>query len=165
MNEPNIYASPSTEVCLNKEEERKPETILQDLKSQSTWRLFFLTIITLGIYSAHYLRRQTNILNKHLGHNQQISSILVTFVLIVTYISAILVIPYSLLAEGHIIDDISGVIDIVFYICTLVWVFKVRNRINTILQTKSFNRNWFHGIWTFLFHELYINYQINKLNE
>ena len=82
-----------------------------------------------------------------------------------SYITAILVIPYSLLEEGHIIERVSDLSDKIFNICLLVWAFKARNRMNTILQIKAGSPHWFHGLWTFLFQGLYFNYKVNKLNE
>lgn len=39
--------------------------IISQLKSQNTGRLFGLSIITYFVYPAHYLRRQTKIINQH----------------------------------------------------------------------------------------------------
>ena len=165
MDEPNIYAAPTTDVNLDTEPNQGLTSIHHELKSQGTWRLFFLSVITLGIYLAHYIRRQTNILNKNLSHGEQISGGFITTILVMSYITAILVIPYSLLEEGHIIERVSDLSDKIFNICLLVWAFKARNRMNTILQVKAGSPHWFHGLWTFLFQGLYFNYKVNKLKE
>ena len=46
MEETNVYAPPESELI----EERGNASAIQELKSQNTWRLVFLTVITMGIY-------------------------------------------------------------------------------------------------------------------
>ena len=75
--------------------------ILNALRSQSTWRLFFLGLITLGIYVAHYIKRQTTQMNQYLDLEKQISHTFVNIFLILSYVSVILLIPYILVEEGH----------------------------------------------------------------
>ncbi len=50
MKDENIYSPPKSNLVKSKGD----EIIVHQLKNQSTWRLFFLTVITLGIYIAHY---------------------------------------------------------------------------------------------------------------
>lgn len=64
--------------------------LVGQLKSQSTWRLVFLSLITFGIYSAHYIKRQTSRLNQHLDAERRISEGLITTILISSYVSAFL---------------------------------------------------------------------------
>ena len=139
--------------------------MLNALKNQSTWRLLLLSVITIGIYLAHYIRRQTKILNENLDDNDQISYGFVNTILVLSYISAALVIPYVYFDDGHFTESISDFADQVFNILLIVWAFKARNRMNAILQTQKGSGNWFHGLWTFLFTGLYFNYKVNKLNQ
>jgi hypothetical protein len=140
------------------------EEILSQLKSQSTWRLFFLSFITLGIYTAHYIKRQTRIMNQYLDKERRISEGFVSTILILAYVTVILVIPYVLIEEG-LIEGISNVLDAVWSILVLVWAFKARNRMNMLLSATKDQARWFHGLWTFLFTALYFNFKINTLNE
>ena len=139
--------------------------IVNQLKSQSTWLLFFLSFITLGIYTAHYIKRQTIILNKHLDREQRISEGLVTTILILAYVTVILIVPYVLLDEGHPIEWVSNGLDHVWNVLVLIWAFKARNRINMLLGGTQYQPHWFHGLWTFCFTFLYFNYKVNNLNE
>jgi hypothetical protein len=140
------------------------EEILSQLKSQSTWRLFFLSFITLGIYTAHYIKRQTTRMNQYLDRERQISEGFVSTILILAYVTVILVIPYVLIEEGPI-EGISNLLDAVWSILVLVWAFKARNRMNMLLSATKDQARWFHGLWTFLFTALYFNFKINTLNE
>jgi len=141
------------------------DEILRSLKRESTWRLFFLGVITLGIYVAHYIKRQTACMNQYLDKEKQISGELVGAVLILAYISAILFVPSLLVEEGHPIAAISNLLDTIWEILLLVWAFKARNRMNMLLSATKGSEAWFHGLWTFLFTALYFNFKINTLSE
>jgi len=136
--------------------------ITGQLKSQSTGRLFLLSLITLGIYAAHYLKRQTRIINQHLDREHHISEGFASFLLFFTYVTAILVIPYVLVEEGHPVETISDVLDIVWGILVLIWAFKARNRMNLLLTATKDQPHWFDGLWTFLFSVFYFNFKINS---
>jgi len=137
--------------------------IIRQLKSQSTWRLLFLSLITIEIYSAHYIKRQTAIINQHSDWERQISEGFVNFILILTYVIVLLLIPYALVEEGHPVKAISDLLDMVWIILVLIWAFKARNRMNMLLAVTKDQPHWFQGLWTFLFTYLYFNFKINKL--
>ncbi len=139
--------------------------IVGQLKSQSTLRLIFLTVITLGIYTAHYIKRQTTIINQYLDTELQISEDFVNCLLILAYVTAILVVPYVLVEEGHPVELISDWLDRVYGVLVLIWAFKARNRMNRLLAVTKQQPHWFHGLWTFLFTAFYFNFKINNLNE
>jgi len=128
-----IYRTSAVEFLLGNHKEgefvmNRGEVVGQ-LKSQSTWRLFFLSIITLGIYTAHYIKRQTTIINQHLDRDQ-ISEGFVNFLLIFAYVTVILIVPYVLVEEGHPVERISDSLDSLWGILVLLWAFMARNRMN-----------------------------------
>ena len=135
------------------------------LKSQSTWRLFFLSLITLGIYTAHYIRRQTKIINEHLDKEKEISEGFVTVILLLAYLTVTLIVPYVMVEEGHPVERISDSLDTVFGLLVLIWAFMARNRMNALLAATKGQPQWFHGLWTFLFTAFYFNFKINTLND
>lgn len=141
------------------------DEILSTLRRESTWRLFFLGFITLGIYIAHYIKRQTACINQYLDKEKQISEELVWTILILAYISLILFVPYIFVEEGHPIEAISNLLDTIWGILLVVWAFKARNRMNMLLSASKGSEAWFHGLWTFLFTALYFNFKINTLSE
>lgn len=141
------------------------EKIIGQFKSQSTWRLFFLCLITFGIYTAHYIKRQSQIFNQHLDEERQISEGFLGFILILAYITVILMIPGFFLNEGHLLGAISDLLDNIWGILVLIWAFKARNRMNMLLAVTKDQTHWFHGLWTFLFTFLYFNFKINSLTE
>ena len=133
--------------------------IVGQLKSQSTWRLVFLSLITLGIYGAYYIKLQTKIINQHLDREGQISATVATFIVALSCISAINLV----LLEPHPVE--TALLDTVWSILVLIWVFKARNRMNMLLAVTKDQPQWFHGLWTFIFFYYYFNFKINRLNE
>jgi len=141
------------------------DEILSSLRRESTWRLFFLSVITLGIYAAYYIKHQTVCMNQYLDKEKRISEELVWAILTLTYITAIFFVPSLLVEEGHPIAVISNLLDKIWFVLEVVWAFKARNRMNMLLSASKGGEAWFHGLWTFLFTALYFNFKINTLRE
>lgn len=139
--------------------------LITSLKSQSTWKLLGLGLITYGIYFAYYARSQSLIMNRHLTGSSVISTSFTTTLLILSYVSLALFIPYLLVDDGHPIELISNIVDLSCNILLIVWGFKARNRVNMICGFRSDQPEWFNGFWTFLFTPLYFNYKVNTLSE
>ncbi len=139
-------------------------SVIAELKTGSTWKLVGLSIVTFFVYAAHYMNRQTKILNAHCQRERRISNEFMAFVLIVSYLSLLLFIAYLFVDDTHPVAKISNFVDRVSNIAYLVWGFKARNRVNEILSSGRSSPEWFHGLWTFLFTPLYFNFKINVLN-
>jgi hypothetical protein len=139
--------------------------IVNQLRSQSTWRLFFLGVITLGIYTAHYIKRQTAIINQYLDKAKQISEGFVSVILIFAYVAVILMIAYVFVEAGHPIEPISDSLHGVWVLLVLIWALKTRNRMNMMLNASQGGPCWFDGVATFLFPVLYFNFKINEISE
>ena len=141
-------------------------SLIRELKSQSTWRLFGLGFITFGVYFAHYIQRQTDIINKYCEEDDEISDVLVTMILVLSYVSILFFFAGIISREGsQILEEIQNLIDTVANIFFIVWGFKARNRVHQILEIRKYSYSWFSGLWTFLFTPLYFNYKVNELNE
>ncbi|MCG8685545.1 MAG: DUF4234 domain-containing protein [Desulfobacterales bacterium] len=164
MNVDSIYAPPKANLV--QDDGRLSGTILvRELRKQSTGKLLLLTIVTLGIYSAHYIERQTVIINKYINDGNHIAKGLVSTILLLAYGSVLFIVPSFFFEETHIINVVGDVLEFVWSILVIVWSFKARNRMNHLLSTVKGEKAWFHGFWTFFFQYLYVNYKINQLNE
>ncbi len=143
-----------------------PEEVVKQLKSQSTLRLFLLSSVTLGIYTAHYIKGQTAILNQALDEEHRISEGFVGMILLLAYLAVALVI-LTLLEEQWLLagEVISNLLDVVWSSLVVIWAFMVRTRMNALLSVTRGQEGWFHGLWTCLFTTLYFNFKINTLNE
>lgn len=141
------------------------DSIFHKLRSESTWKLLFLGVITYGVYLAFYIKRQTLVLNDHLSVEQKISSGLVNTVIVLNLLSLAVFVPFILVDEGHPIERISSLVDAAANISIIVWGFTARNRLNSLLSSQPGTSQWFHGFWTFIFSPLYFNYKVNCLSE
>jgi hypothetical protein len=164
MTHTNIYQTPSTDPSIQNTDKNQNNSVIQELSYQSTWKLFFFAVITLGIYSAHYIKRQSKVLNKYSSPERQISSGFVTFILILSYISVASLIPFFFIEVSSDLESMSNLIDFVWGISILVWAFKANSSVHELLKAQKGSSNWFHGLWTFLFRDLYFNYKVNRLN-
>ncbi|WP_169334298.1 DUF4234 domain-containing protein [Rubritalea marina] len=164
MHDNDLYAAPMTDVTLASEVSESHD-VITDLKSQSTWRLLFLSTITLGIYGAHYMVKQTEVLNTHLEAQERLSETFTKTILAFSYLSTVALIPYSLMDVSSEIDQLYNTLNNLFSLLFVIWAFKARNRMNKLIGAHKFkgNTRWFHGFWTFLFQYFYFNYKVNQL--
>ncbi|MGE9296401.1 MAG: DUF4234 domain-containing protein [Puniceicoccales bacterium] len=145
--------------------EKHGEEVIQSLHYGSTWKLVGLGIITYGIYYAHYIKRQTTILNQSLPEDRRIRDSFPKVILGASYLSLVLVIAYFIVDDSTEIDAASSAVDSICNILILVWGFKARNRMNECIKADPKSKRWFNGLLTFFLTPLYFNYKINKLNE
>ncbi len=138
--------------------------ITPKLEYGSTWKLLGLGIITYAVYIAHYIKKQTAVINEHCEDNERISDTFITFIIVISYLSLGFFFAYFFVEETHPIAGISDIIEFINSVVFIVWGFKARNRMNAILSAEKKGDEWFHGLPTFLFTPLYFNYKVNKLN-
>ena len=134
-------------------------------KSQSSWRLSGLGIITYGVYFAHYIKLQTTKLNKLFNDEQKISNRFVNLILVMSYISLILFIAFIFADEGHPVERVSDKVDLILVIMILVWGLKAGRRLNTYYKLKKSDKEWFNDFWSAFLSPIYFNYKINKICE
>ncbi len=139
--------------------------LIEKLKSQSTWKLIGLGIITYGVYFAYYIQSQSKVINSAINNDSNISPGFISSILVMSYASLAMFIAYLFVEEGHPIEGISGLVDIIVGIMLIVWGFKARNRVNAYCELSTKSDIWFHGLWTFLFTLLYFNYKVNCILE
>lgn len=140
------------------------EIVVEKLKCQSTWCLLFLTVVTLGIYAAHYLKSRTKILNRHLDERHRIPEVLTDLILGFCY-GAVILLHSSVSAPwGHPVETTMVVVLTILCGLVLVWGFEFRNRMNKLLGQAGYESERFHSLWTLLFSALYFNFKINMLN-
>lgn len=60
---------------------------------------------------------------------------------------------------------ISKLIFKIDLILTIIWIFKVRNRMNILLEIEKKTPYWYHAFWTLLFGLFYLQCKVNKLQE
>ncbi len=142
-------------------------TLLKELKSQSTWRLLILSIITLSIYDAYYVKRQSEIINKHIEKDRQITKGFVIAFYLVSCMAAFLLVP-SFLADGEDlrqIELVSNIFDYIWIIMDIAWALIARSKMHKLFQNYNENNFNFSILWSIIFGVYYFNFKINKLNK
>lgn len=141
------------------------ESHIMALRSQATWKLFALSIVTLGVYSAHYIKAQTVKIDK-LPHG--ISDIGVSYtklLLGLTYISLATLILSLLFPENTALRLSDNVLNLSTSIMTIIWGFKASNRINLIFNFNKSCEHWFNAAGTFFLSPFYFNYKVNCISD
>ena len=140
--------------------------LIQSLREQRTVRLLALNVVTLGIYGAHYMVRQSTRLNAHLAPEKQISRDLTILILVTSYAATGMALVYFFqLPLEHPLVRAADATGLIASVLKWVWGFKMRNRMNVILGVKRGEFGWFSGIWTLLFTPLYFNFKVNELHD
>ena len=110
--------------------------------------------------------RQSKFINELIPEGQEkISTKLVTIIFILGYLGVPLFVPFSIFKEGHPIETISNVIDNIWMLCVVFWVFCASKLINFLNSDEKGSEIWFNQIWSLLFGPIYFNYKINKMIE
>ncbi|MEZ5919260.1 MAG: DUF4234 domain-containing protein [Alphaproteobacteria bacterium] len=139
--------------------------IIVVLRDQSTWILVFFSIITLGIYTAFYIKRQSRVLNEYLTTpTHRIKEGFIQFILVVAFVSA--AIDVVDLIYGDDDPTVAGFAaggDMVFGLSVMFWAFMICTRLNYLLGAAKGTPLWSSKLWAFLFGAFYINYKVNTL--
>jgi len=139
--------------------------LIKKLKSQSTWRLFALILVTLNVYFGHYIKRQSQWINESIpDENEKIPSALVIAILVLGYLGAASSIASVVYKEGTLIV-ILGLAHYIWITCLCFWALIAGRRVNMLNSAEEGSETWFHGFWGMFFTPLYFNFKVNKLNE
>lgn len=138
---------------------------VEKFKDQSSWRLLALGAITHGVYHAYYIQRQTAKINTIVDSKDQIPVGFLTAIIVVSYISLILFVAHFAFPKGHPVATFDNIFGNVWSVMVIVWAFKARNRLNSAFELTTQNSEWFHGLPTFIFSVMYLNYKINCICE
>ena len=132
--------------------------------SQSVWGMIGLTIVTLTFYFPFWLRKTSRIVNDLLPTNR-IGAGFFPISIMLTIINFGMVIPEIMSNDDQTVVMMSKLVNLLDVLVILVWSFKIRNRINMILEAENPSRLWFNAVWTFLFQLFYIQFRINRIKK
>ncbi|MDB5822549.1 MAG: hypothetical protein JWR21_1253 [Herminiimonas sp.] len=143
----------------------KQMDVVTGLRSQSTWKLLALSLATLGIYTGHYVKNQTNKLNAIPNESGQINLQFVFGVLVFSYVTAAMDFWSFFADDENPVNLLSSVLDVIWAFSMIIWGHKARTIMHRSLSAAKGSGAWFHAGWTFFFSPLYFNYKINVLSE
>ena len=131
------------------------------MRSESTFFLVVLSLATLGIYGAHYIRKKTKILNQHVSADR-ISKSLINAILALAYANVILTLLYAFYMGPWMFHVLRGLYSITG-ILAIVWALNARHIMHARLSAKPGDTHWFNGVLTLLLTFYYFNYKVNKM--
>lgn len=147
----NPYASPEAEVV------QAGSSSIDGMPRFSTWMVFFLSIITFGIYGIYWLYSRVGKLNQLTENPVPVS-------LIHAYLGITII---SWICQGMVgaESDSAGLIGVVGLLASIasmiiywVTIFKMRNRLcDDVLAEPRWN-----GFFTWFLNLFYINYKVNQ---
>tara|TARA_B100000470_G_C19777448_1_gene386055 strand:+ start:507 stop:983 length:477 start_codon:yes stop_codon:yes gene_type:complete len=146
----NIYEAPEAELTQQNNGGNKP---ILNFDRFSAWGVFFLSLITLGIYAIYWLVSRTNKANALAKH--QVNQNLV-YGYIALYVINIAV------AFTSIPEVFSSIISIITFIVGLVFIFSLRASLKELINAGSNEPVHLSGILTFFFYAIYFQYKINE---
>ncbi len=158
---PSVWPPPPTNSPFS-EEGTGAVSPLAGFREQSVWLVFFLTLITLGIYGVFWLRRQGRLFHQIRPDLMPAGALLYgNIVLGLTFLSAGLDIA-SMLSDVSTLDTLSSVLDKAVGVLVLVLAFQVRNGFNSLIGARKGTDWWFSGVYTWLLNVVYLQYKLNK---
>jgi hypothetical protein len=141
---------------------------IEELRTRSTLSVVLLSIVTWFVWPVHFLYSLTLLINASAAPSDRhlrISDKLVVTSFVLAYMSLALLAVTILVPASSSIAIILEFATRASGVCMLIWSFQVRNRLNTLLQSTTDSKSWFHGFYTVCFVWIYINYKLNKLKE
>jgi len=124
----------------------------------STWFVVVLSVITLSFYIPYWLYTRTKQLNT-------ITKDKISDGFIITALALFMVSMAGAFASGSVefskdAEIVLGLLDLTSNIFTIVWVFKIRNRILDLVKDSPIDLG---GVLTFFFQLYYLQYKINEI--
>ena len=136
---------------------------IRQFREQGTLRLFLLSVLTVGVYLAHYIKRQTFRINRLVDKEKAISNALVYLIFIVSYGSLLALIGSFFLGKGHPLESLSNWLYLFSTVMLIIWTFKAGARLNAHYEIDSGDIISFDRCWMFAFDVFYFNYNVNMI--
>ena len=158
--------SPALDVSNGQTSQPETRINIQELPTRSTPGAILFLAITLGVWGAYFLNRLTESINAALEPREShlyLSETLTVTITVSAWMNASLAVLS--LFGSEILTVLSFFGHLTLQVCWLIWAFKVRNRLNTLLGSAPHSSSWFHGVPTFFFTIFYLTYKINCLKK
>ena len=155
----NPYVPPESDLSGNADEGK---AALNEFERFSAWGVFFLSVITLGIYQIYWIFTRTRTLNEISERKISATFVNTTVSLYVVHIVMSAVDTY-LGSSNEALTIASGLSSVLVAVLAIVWVFGFRNRLHEVMGVAKGDALWFGPVLTFFFQEIYLQYKINQV--
>lgn len=156
--ENNLYKAPQANLVSSVEGEHP----ILKFKRFTTWGVFLLNFLTVGLYGFYWLISRTKTANQVA---EKKASMIPSYLAAASGVAS-LVLMYGpmFFAPSFFMESVIAGLGLlaVCLLSMIVGVFSLRNRLVKITNRGSSNPEKMGGIKTFLFHILFLNYRINK---
>ncbi|MBB1422726.1 DUF4234 domain-containing protein [Pseudoalteromonas sp. SG43-7] len=149
-NTSNVYEAPAANLTKNNESGDKP---VLNFDRFSAWGVFFLAVITFGIYGVYWLISRTNKANALA--TKQISQGLI-------YGYLALYVANLILSITEVLPVLSIIISLASILVGLIFIFSLRSSISELINKGSSEPVKLNGVLTFFFNIIYFQYKINE---
>jgi hypothetical protein len=139
----------------------RSEDSIQVFEKFSTWYVFGLSFITLGLYPVYWMISRSRRLNR-LKHIEPVSETYMQITAVAWVLSYAVDIGEFYLMENLNYMLFSKVYSVVTAIMFLVWEFMFRNRLNTFLERSSEKTSRLGPLLTFFLGVIYLSYKVNQ---
>lgn len=129
-------------------------------KEKSLIAVLALCVFSFGLYVIFRLWQLTNILNSKTENN--ISKVFTTITISIHLVSLLGLIYYFLFPAPATLLLIAKLLHLLSTIFHIIWIIKVRNRINRINNVSKGNMLWLDPILSSFFHVIYFQHKINQ---
>ena len=133
---------------------------MQSLPRISTWVVFGLNILTIGLYYPYWLYTRSQIINQVQAH--KIPSNLIHTVLGLFLVSLVFSFMSGSQADNLDYKMASNLFTLIYSISALFWTFILRDRIHKMSHANQQGGYWLSGLMVVLFQMLYLQYKINE---
>lgn len=129
-----------------------------EMKRFSAWGVFFLSIVTFGIYYIYWLISRGNQINKISKGSQVKMNML--YIYLAFYIGSIIL--SAVAGEDTTLDLASSLLSLIGAVFYIIGAFSFRRVIEEVASVGSNEPVKLGGILTFFFSSLYFQYKINE---
>lgn len=129
-------------------------------KEKSLIAVLALCVFSFGLYVIFRLWQLTNILNSKTENH--ISKVFTTITISIHLVSLLGLIYYFLFPAPATLLLTAKLLHLLSTIFHIIWIIKVRNRINTINNVSKGNMLWLDPILSSFFHVIYFQHRINQ---
>lgn len=146
------YQSPTADLINHDSKSTK----IQEFDRFSAWAVFFLSLITLGIYQIYWLYSRATVINAI--HEKKIHKAWLIILIFTTLLSF----ATSFIGVSDAAIVASAIITLVYIISYLVVLFTARNRLQDIMNTGRADAYKVSAALTFFGSIIYLQYKINQ---
>ena len=138
------------------------DKLLDELVYSGTALVLFLSVITFGLFPAHYVFRQTFILNEYLPPERRLPELLAGTLLVLVYLDVAVALLYTL-HPAPVFFHVCVSMPLILIVLFQIWTWKVRSRVHELFEIQPRESMWLFFLPTLLFGYAYFNYRVNGL--